>query len=317
MNKGYFDLKVGFTCNNFCLHCVITDKKHAKDLTTQEIKDIIDNVDIDNIIGFTGGEASIRKDWIEIVKYAKDTGHETYLQTNGTAFDDEELARETAKYLDGALVAIHSYKEDIHNKIVDCHPSANMFNKTKNGLLNLTKYGVQTQTQTVISKLNIESLPKTYDWIQELIPGIQMNFTFPHPNGNALTNSDLVVPKYSEIEKEIKEIVSKWKENLLVEAIPMCYLYPYQDEIENIDEDLMSNNRLKKGGIDPGNKDNEYFDKDGLTEDYSISQLSEKRKVKDCEKCIFNDRCPGVWKEYASIIYLNSPGSEPDISIFY
>ena len=36
------DLKVGFSCNNNCIHCVISDKFSERDLTLQEIKIIID-----------------------------------------------------------------------------------------------------------------------------------------------------------------------------------------------------------------------------------------------------------------------------------
>ena len=56
----YFDLKVGFSCNNDCIHCVITDKKDTKDLTTEEIKKVIDTIPTDTMVGFTGGEFFIR-----------------------------------------------------------------------------------------------------------------------------------------------------------------------------------------------------------------------------------------------------------------
>ena len=35
------DLKVGFSCNNNCIHCVISDKFAERDLTLQEIEDIL------------------------------------------------------------------------------------------------------------------------------------------------------------------------------------------------------------------------------------------------------------------------------------
>lgn len=296
--KKYFDLKVGFTCNNFCRHCVITDKKETCDYTTQEIKNIIDGISEDYIIGFTGGEASIRKDWVEIVKYAKETGHETALQTNGVAFHNKALAHETAKYLDSALVAIHSHIPEIHNTIVDCPSKANMFEKTKQGFLNLIEEGVDVKTQTVISKYNIKALPETYDWIQSLVPGINMSFTFPHPNGNALHNFYSVVPKYSDIEQEIQKIISKWGHLLTTEAIPMCYLYPYQDRVENCDEEISQSLGDIRAGIDPANKDNQFFDKNGITQNYNLADISGKRKIKECKYCMFNDRCLGVWKEY-------------------
>jgi len=291
----YFDLKVGFTCNNNCVHCVITDKKGTKDLTTQEIKDIISSVPKGKVIGFTGGEATIRPDFIELLTFAKQTGHPTSLQTNGAQFSDWDFAADASKVLDGVLIAIHSHIPEVHTSIVRV---PGMYEKTIEGFKNIVALKIPCTTQTVISKLNIKDLPETYDFIQSIKPGIRMNLTFPHPNGNALHNADVVVPRYSEIASIIRRILSKYARLLNVEAIPMCYLYPYQDEVYNFDEHIVVD---KRSGIDPANVNNEYFDNKGITNDYSQSMLSEKRKGPKCAQCAFNSRCVGVWKEYVQI----------------
>ena len=160
----YFDLKTGFTCNNNCVHCVVTDKKNTKDLSTDDIKKIIDTVSADFIIGFTGGEATIRSDFIELLQYAKDTGHSTALQTNGTQFADWDFAVDVSKHLDHVLIAIHSHVPEIHNSIVR---SEGMYEKTIEGFKNIIKLRIDCSTQTVISKLNIKHLLETYDFIQK------------------------------------------------------------------------------------------------------------------------------------------------------
>lgn len=292
---AYFDLKVGFTCNNNCVHCVITDKKSTKDLTTDEIKNIISSRPIEDIIGFTGGEPTIRKDFIELTKFAKEKGHEVYLQTNGTEFSNEIFAKEASRYIDHILIAIHSCDKDVHNRIVQ---SNGMWEKTTAGFRNIIKYKIKHSTQTVISKINISSILETYDMIQEMSPNCKMNFTFPHPNGNAYKNHNTVVPKYSEIKQYIQEVLKKYAHLISVEAIPLCYLYPYQDNIyHNFDEDLLKNG-VNRGGIDASNANVEFFDKTGTTEDYFSSMLSDKIKGFKCKECIFDNRCPGVWKEY-------------------
>jgi MoaA/NifB/PqqE/SkfB family radical SAM enzyme len=294
--EGYFDLKVGFSCNNNCIHCVITDKKGTKDLTTQEIKDIINKVPEGLMVGFTGGEATIRPDFLELAAYAKQKGHQVALQTNGTQFADWEFAVGASKLLDNVLIAIHSHLPETHNAIVR---GIGMYEKTIQGFKNIIKLGIDCSTQTVISKLNINDLPKTYDFIQELKPGIKMSLTYPHPNGNAWNNADAVCPSYTEIKDIIQEILAKHAPNLRTEAIPMCYLYPYQDEISvNFDEHLADDDRR---GMDPANRGNDFFDKDGMTTSYTASIMSEKRKGPRCAQCIFNDRCVGVWKEYVAL----------------
>lgn len=301
--QRYFDLKVGFKCNNDCVHCVITDKKDTEDLTTQEIKNAIDNLDENHIVGFTGGEATIRDDFLELLRYAKESGHDTSLQTNGSMLHDDEFAKEASKYLDTCLIAIHSHIPEIHNSIVRCREQLQMYERTIGGFKNLIKYGVNTRTQTVISRLNVKDLPETYDFIQSVSPGIYMNLTFPHPNGAALRNANIVVPRYSEIKPYIQKILSKWARYLSVEAIPMCYLYPYHNDVDYyLDGDIMKEGLKVQTGLDPANKsDGEFFDENGIIEDYNLANRSERRKGPFCKYCSFKDRCPGVWKEYIMI----------------
>jgi MoaA/NifB/PqqE/SkfB family radical SAM enzyme len=289
---NYFDLKVGFTCNNNCIHCVITDKKGTKDLTTEEIKKIIDSVSTDKIIGFTGGEPTIRRDFIELATYAKNTGHQTALQTNGARFADWDFAEEACNIVDHVLIAIHSHLPEVHNAIVR---TFGMYDETIEGFKNITKLKMACTTQTVLSKLNTETLLETYDFIQSINPGIRMNMTYPHANGNALTNSAVVCQKYSDIKPILQVCLKKYGHLLNTEAIPQCYLYPYQDVVVNFDLDLF---KAEKSGIDPANKGAEFFNGEGRIENYSISQLSERRKGPKCTECVFNKDCAGVWKEY-------------------
>ena len=295
----YFDLKVGFTCNNNCIHCVIAEKKETKDLSTQEIKKIIDTVPVETIIGFTGGEPTIRRDFIELATYAKDKGHNVALQTNGTRFADWDFASEACRVVDHVLIAIHSHIPEVHNSIVR---SYGMYDDTIEGFKNITKLKMMCTTQTVLSKLNTETLLETYDFIQSINPGIKMNMTYPHANGNALTNSAVVCQRYSDIKDVLQACLKKYSSLLNTEAIPQCYLYPYQDDVTNFDLDLFKD---EKSGIDPANKGVKYFNDDGRIENYAISQLSERRKGPKCNECMFNEQCVGVWKEYAMLFKNN------------
>ena len=288
----YFDLKVGFTCNNNCIHCVITDKKETKDLTTQEIKNIIVTIPTDTIVGFTGGEPTIRKDFLEIALYAKSTNHKVALQTNGTRFSEWEFAQGACNVIDYVLIAIHSHNPETHNSIVRAF---GMYEKTIEGFKNIIKLNMTCVTQTVLSKLNTETLLETYDFIQSISPGIRMNMTYPHANGNALINSAIVCQRYSDIKPVLQACLKKYGSLLNTEAIPKCYLYPYQDDVINFDMGLFGD---EKSGLDPANKNTQFFNSEGRIDNYSISQMSERRKGPKCIECIFNDKCAGVWKEY-------------------
>lgn len=291
----YFDLKLGFSCNNDCIHCVVADKRDTEDLNTEEVRKIIDSIPKDHVIGFTGGEATIRKDFVELLAYAKQTGHLTSLQTNGAQFEDEGFAKEAAKYLNGVLIAIHSHIEEIHDSIVRV---PGMYRKTIAGFANVLRLEIPCTTQTVITKLNLETLPETYDFIQTKKSKIRMNLTFPHPNGNALTNAESIIPKFADAKEQIKQILTKYADLLNTEAIPLCYLYPYQDKVYNFDKRLL--NEEYTPGLDASNKDSNYF-KDGFTEKYSLCLVKDKRKLSSCHKCQLESKCVGVWKEQLEI----------------
>ena len=300
-----FDLKVGFSCNNNCIHCVVDDKKGHKDLTTDQIKAIILNrvPKDEDTITFTGGEASIRDDFLELIQFAKNTGRSVFLQTNGTGFADPNLAKAAAPYLDHVLLAIHSSEKEVHNAIVrhqSPENSASMFDLTIQGFKNLAATGVNLHTQTVISKLNMATLLDTFRFIQSVIPGKSMNLTYPHPMGGAYKNWQIVCPKFSELKPYLDPVLREFHSLLAVEAIPMCYTYPFQDKLEYYFDVYIKRNILDRKGLDYSNAElaSELIASDGYSDNYNLNDIQSKRKGPKCRECVFNERCLGVWKEY-------------------
>jgi len=299
-----FDLKVGFTCNNNCVHCVITDKRKdfkQCDLTTAEIEDIVSNkVPVNARINLTGGEVTIRKDFEHLIDFIHNKGFDITIQTNGTGLSDELLVERIAPKINHVLLAIHSFDENIHNKIVG-DSTGIMYKKTMKAFDNLIKYKIAFATQTVISKYNIDSLYDTYKNIQIIAPGIFMHMTYPHLLGNAWTNKDIVAPKYSSIRKQISKCFKYYAKFIYTESIPKCYLYPYSLNIaHNYDDNCFR--RGQSLGLDPSTPviNNEYV-KDGIMLDYDKANFNDRLKGSKCKECFFNEDCPGVWKEYINI----------------
>ncbi len=299
-----FDLKVGFTCNNNCVHCVIADKKkifEQVDLTTEEIEDIIVNkVPKGATVNITGGEATIRKDFEHIINFIYEKGFRITLQTNGTGLADEELVKRIGNKIDHVLLAIHSFDEETHNKIVN-DSTGSMYKKTMKAFNNFIKFGVKFATQTVISSYNINNLFDTYTNIQKLVPGIIMHMTYPHLMGNAWKNHDIVAPKYSSIRKQLTKCFKYFAPYIYVEAVPFCYIYPYQQNIA-YNYDLRCFERGKSMGVDPSlPSDNNHYVKNGIMQDYDAANYNDRLKGPRCKECIFDYTCPGVWKEYIDL----------------
>lgn len=290
INIPIFSLKVGHSCNNRCIHCFIDHKKIGGDLSTQKIKSIIDSIDEISVIEFTGGEPTIRGDIIELVKYAKDRKHLTRMQTNGNKFDDRVFTKKIAKYLDSVLIPVHSNNPIIHDKITK---TVGSWRKTTNGMKNLKKTNVNISTQTVINKENKETLEETFNFIQYLIPKAFMSLTFPHPIG--IAKSIEIVPSYISIYESIQTILKKHRKYLHIHYIPKCYLYPYQDDVVNVDN--TDNGSKYKPGIN--------YIEDWELIDYGEFNSNTRIKSIKCKECIFNNECIGVWREYGELYNFN------------
>ena len=99
-DKG-FPLRVMFEltyrCNFNCRHCYVPQSYRKKngELKTKEVFSILDQLKDAGCfyLGFTGGEPFIRKDILEILWYAKKSGFEIIIYTNGSLID-EEIAKQ-------------------------------------------------------------------------------------------------------------------------------------------------------------------------------------------------------------------------------
>ncbi len=104
-------------CNLRCLHCYsAADKPHPDELTTEEAEGVIRQLAEAGVIilGLSGGEPLLRKDWRRLVGLAVDSGLLVAIGSNGTPITDAVAAELKAfgvhsmcVSLDGATAATH------------------------------------------------------------------------------------------------------------------------------------------------------------------------------------------------------------------
>lgn len=288
------DLKVGFSCNNRCIHCVVSDKISEKDLSLEDIENIIENYisKYDRInLTLTGGEITCRSDFdkiIQLVKRKKDAGLIEYvdMQTNGRMLSQDKLLNETIPVVDFYLVALHSYNPRIHDHITSVPGSYAQTTLALSKLSQKVDIG-SIAIQTVISKSNYKELKDTYKFVHEEYGIRECNITFPHPLGVAFDTN--ITPTYSEIQDSVNEALEYCLEvgiEPYLEALPFCVfknnLHGYVLKIHNI----MKANVVGYGG-----------EKDGHI-DYSIVYEEGYSKYDSCIKCEYSNICLGIWKEY-------------------
>lgn len=282
-----FDLKIGFDCNNNCIHCVVAEKRSAGSLSMLDIRNIVSTIPYGSSVQITGGEPSQYSYLPEILALCKDRNLTTVIQSNATGFANRSFLDKCDGLIDHVHVAIHSSNEAVHNKIVHDNKGI-MWKLTLDGWKNLIDKGISTTTQTVLSTYNIETLYDTFSFIQSIKPGTQMSMTYPHLMGNALKNKDDICFRYSDYKDIIQKTLKDFSSYIFTEAIPSCITYPYLP-VASAEADILAG--ISRDGID-------FSDSATNKKNYNLLDTRSKRKGPLCKECIFNNRCLGVWKEY-------------------
>jgi len=113
-------------CNFNCRFCFnkISFAEHSreiKSLGTAYLKKVIDGLVLSKIktVRFTGGEPLLRKDIFELMKYAKKSGLEVRLNTNGFLINQSAL-KKLKGLVDNVLIPIESNNKKTEEKITGC-----------------------------------------------------------------------------------------------------------------------------------------------------------------------------------------------------
>lgn len=110
---------VTYLCNSRCSHCNRWKRKPAKELTTQEGKNLIRQLaDCDVLqLSFSGGEPLIRKDIFELIGYAKSLDMSTSINTNALCINQETAKRIVSSGIDLVYISLDSSIPDLHERI--------------------------------------------------------------------------------------------------------------------------------------------------------------------------------------------------------
>lgn len=155
-------------CNLRCKHCFFEGKEELYnknlDLPTEKMFSIVDELANDfSIVNLTitGGEPFLRKDIFEIIEKIKSKNIILWIQTNATLIT-EEKAKKLSEILNPKLdciqISLDGACEDYHNKI----RGNNAFNRTFEGIKNLTKYSIPIAVNTTVLDTNLNELIPIY-----------------------------------------------------------------------------------------------------------------------------------------------------------
>ncbi|MAG07336.1 hypothetical protein CMI46_00795 [Candidatus Pacearchaeota archaeon] len=214
-------------CNLNCAHCGAIKEKYEKELTTEQIKNLVDQLAKikTRFFAATGGEPLLRKDILDVMKYATDKGIKTGLATNGF-FIDEKKAKEIK---DAGILSIQvslDGTEETHNKIRGNNLS---FQRATNAIKLLHKQNIKiVSVATTVTPMNFNDLKN----LKEILLKSNVStwrICVIMPIGRAERKELLLNPKQL---KELFEFVSSNKDKIKIqigENLP--FLAEYETKI--------------------------------------------------------------------------------------
>ena len=279
------DIIVGYSCNNHCRFCC--ERGNSGDKTTEQIKDEIKKAKEAGVnrLVFTGGEPTIRKDIIELIRYAKQFGFdEIFMITNGRMMSYEKFANKIINAgLTHILFSLHAPKASVHDFLTQ---SPGSFNQIIKGMKNALAMNVMVENNTVLTKYNYHLFPELADKLLDM--GVNYyEAIFVNPVKNILQDFDSLVPNLSDLDRFVRDAMKKGDAKKVwctIEGIPFCHLDGVE---EHATELYMAKERILSG---PKNR---------LVEDVNKSrQLKAKIKPEKCRGCKFFNVCEGIWGNY-------------------
>jgi MoaA/NifB/PqqE/SkfB family radical SAM enzyme len=236
--ENYLTVTIGFRCNNRCLSCMLRGvmarlQPVAFDQYRLLLTEVVREGRFTSLI-LSGAEATLEDDLPRYLELARNTNHFRHIriQTNGRRLADYEYARALTKAgLDEAFVSVYGPNPPIHESLTRVPGS---FDETIQGIRNLNELGVQVITNTVITRLNYQSLPE----IVATLPGFptiaRMEFWHYWPMGET-DPYDLLVANEN-LAPYLHAVITKARQMnqaILFKNIPECVLGEYADYLDN------------------------------------------------------------------------------------
>jgi len=162
------DLALTYRCNNNCPHCYVARDADHPEMDLASWKATLDRVWEIGIphVCFTGGEATVHPDLVELVAYAEGKGLVTGLLTNGRRLSDAGLVQALIDAgLDHVQITLESHDPSIHDRMVAA-PGA--WEETVAGIRNTVAAELYTTTNTTLTRENVPVITDTVAFIAGL-----------------------------------------------------------------------------------------------------------------------------------------------------
>ncbi len=162
------DLALTYRCNNDCPHCYVARSADHPEVDTNTWKAILERVWEVGIphVCFTGGDATMRDDLVELVAHAEGLGLVAGLLTNGRRLSDAAYVQAlVAAGLDHVQITLESHDEAAHDAM---SAVSGAWKETVQGIRNAVAANLYTTTNTTLTRENVSGIEETVAFIGAL-----------------------------------------------------------------------------------------------------------------------------------------------------
>ena len=146
-------LDITYRCNERCVHCYL-DHDDNGEMTTAEIKNLLDQLAEAGvfILTFSGGEVFLRRDFLDLVAYARQLQFNVKIKTNAVMIREAEARRLRELAVDSVQISVYSHRAEVHDAITKLPGS---FERTINAIRFLKSQGLRVTIANVLMKWNM------------------------------------------------------------------------------------------------------------------------------------------------------------------
>lgn len=288
---NHIDVPIWNKCNNRCLMCTNTesmrrDNSFSYDSVIAYLEEKIKENDssVPETIGLTGGETTICPYFFQMMNYIYQRFPETTIRvlTNGRMFvyNNFRVKCLAFKKVD-FIIPLHGYNPKSHDQVTQVSGS---FSQTTEGLKKLLrekKDGQKIELRIVVTRLNLEIIPRIFNFIEDNFSSIdRVVLIFLEFEGRAEANKNSVGITYLQIQPVLEKIKKYFKifKDLRLYHFPLCVLEPFWWPYT-----------------------------------WRTLPAEEVTYLPECQKCLLKRYCLGLHKSYLD--YIKKPEIQPQLSL--
>lgn len=187
------EIALTYGCQARCVFCYASSPQRGDSrppMTTEQVKLVMDRIFNEAHVpslSFTGGEATLRNDLPELIRYGRDLGFRVNLITNGIRSGDPRFAATLVDAgLASAQVSLEAATAGLHDEIVG-KPGA--FQRTVDGIRNFKRLGIHVHTNTTLCAANLDHAEELVRFLARDLGNKTFSMNMVIRTGQALTPS--------------------------------------------------------------------------------------------------------------------------------